>query len=58
MTRTAEIEAPRIYPTLRCRDAEAMIRWLTDVFGFTEYVVYRDGRRGAACRTRLTDPHS
>jgi len=43
MTRTAEIEAPRIYPTLRCRDAEAMIRCLTEVFGFTEYVVYRDG---------------
>ena len=41
--KTAEIEAPRIYPTLRCKDAEAMIRWLTDVFGFTEYVVYRDG---------------
>src|SRR3954465_15121487 len=37
-----QIEAPRIYPTLRCRDAEAMIRWLVDVLGFTEYVVYRD----------------
>lgn len=42
MTRPAEIEAPRIYPTMRCKDAQAMIRWLTDVLGFTEYVVYRD----------------
>jgi uncharacterized glyoxalase superfamily protein PhnB len=41
MTRT-EIEAPRIYPTLRCKDAEAMIRWLTEVFGFSEHVVYRN----------------
>ena len=41
MTNMSEIEAPRIYPTLRYRDAEAMIRWLKDVFGFTERVVYR-----------------
>ena len=38
-----EIEAPRIYPTLRCRDAEAMIGWLKSVLGFTERVVYRGG---------------
>jgi uncharacterized glyoxalase superfamily protein PhnB len=43
MTRTGEIEAPRIYPTMRCKDAEAMIKWLKNVLGFTEYVVYRDG---------------
>ncbi len=42
MTKSSEIEAPRIYPTLRCGDAEAMIRWLINVVGFTEYVVYRD----------------
>jgi uncharacterized glyoxalase superfamily protein PhnB len=36
------IEAPRLYPTLRCRDAEAMMRWLKDVVGFTERVVYRN----------------
>ena len=42
MTTNREIEPPRIYPTMRCRDAEAMIRWLIDVVGFTEYVVYRD----------------
>lgn len=34
-------EAPRLYPTLRCRDAEAMIRWLKDALGFSEHVVYR-----------------
>ena len=38
---TDTIEAPRLYPTLRCKDAEAMMRWLIDVVGFTEYVVYR-----------------
>ena len=37
-----EIEAPRLYPTLRCRDEEAMMRWLKDVVGFTERVVYRN----------------
>ena len=41
MAKISEIEAPRIFPTLRCRDAEAMIQWLKDVCGFTEYVVYR-----------------
>jgi uncharacterized glyoxalase superfamily protein PhnB len=41
MADTSNIEAPRIYPTLRCRDNEAMMRWLKDVVGFVEYVVYR-----------------
>jgi uncharacterized glyoxalase superfamily protein PhnB len=41
MTGTHEIEAPRLYHTMRCRDAEAMIRWLKDVLGFAERVVYR-----------------
>jgi uncharacterized glyoxalase superfamily protein PhnB len=41
VTSRSEIEAPRIYPTMRCRDAEAMICWLKDVIGFTEYTVYR-----------------
>lgn len=35
-------EAPRLYPTLRCRDADAMIAWLTGVLGFIEQVTYRD----------------
>ena len=41
MPKTPVLEAPRIYPTLRCKDAEAMIVWLKDVIGFTEHVVYR-----------------
>ncbi|WP_308163540.1 VOC family protein [Bradyrhizobium sp. SRL28] len=43
MTSQTEIEAQRLYPTMRCRDAEAMIRWLKDVIGFTERIVYRKG---------------
>lgn len=35
------IEAPRLYHTMRCKDAEAMIAWLKDVLGFTERVIYR-----------------
>lgn len=35
-------EAPRLYPTLRCRDADAMIAWLTGVLGFTQRAIYRD----------------
>ena len=41
MSALSETEPPRLYPTLRCRDADAMIRWLIDVFGFREHVVYR-----------------
>lgn len=41
MTANPVPEAPRLYPTLQCRDTEAMIRWLKDVLGFTERVVYR-----------------
>ena len=41
MTDQTDTEAPRLYPTLRCRDAEAMMRWLKDVIGFVERVVYR-----------------
>ena len=43
MTNRTQVEAPRLYPTMRCRDAEAMIRWLKDVIGFTEYAVHRNG---------------
>jgi uncharacterized glyoxalase superfamily protein PhnB len=28
---------------MRCRDAEAMIRWLKEVVGFTERAVHRNG---------------
>jgi hypothetical protein len=51
MTKIIEIEAPRIFPTLRCRDTEAMVNWLKDVCGFTEYVVYRGD--GAIRHTEL-----
>lgn len=37
--------APRIYPTFRYRDAEAMIAWLEDAFGFSVRAKYRaDGK--------------
>ncbi|PSO20759.1 VOC family protein [Bradyrhizobium sp. MOS003] len=34
-------EAPRLYHTLRCKNAESMISWLKDVLGFRERVIYR-----------------
>ncbi|HEX5078926.1 MAG TPA: VOC family protein [Geminicoccaceae bacterium] len=34
------VEPGRIYPTLRYRDAPAMIAWLCRAFGFAEHVVY------------------
>lgn len=37
--------APQVWPTLRARDALALIRFLVDVFGFEETVVHRDGDR-------------
>jgi uncharacterized glyoxalase superfamily protein PhnB len=42
MTAPAAIDAPCLFPTLRCRDAEAMIRWLVATIGFRERVAYRD----------------
>lgn len=41
MSSSVPIEAPRLYHTMRCKDAEAMIAWLKDVLGFTERVIYR-----------------
>jgi uncharacterized glyoxalase superfamily protein PhnB len=40
---TPTTEAPCLFPTLRCRDAEAMIAWLKDRLGFTEHAVHRNG---------------
>jgi uncharacterized glyoxalase superfamily protein PhnB len=34
---------PQVWPTLRARDALALIRFLVDVVGFEETVVYADG---------------
>ncbi|MGT2438828.1 VOC family protein [Bradyrhizobium betae] len=45
-------KAPRLYHTMRCRDAEAMIAWLKDVLGFTERVVYR--REGIIVHAELS----
>jgi len=35
--------APQVWPTLRARDALALIRFLVDVVGFEETVVYAEG---------------
>jgi uncharacterized glyoxalase superfamily protein PhnB len=35
--------APQVWPTLRARDARALIRFLVEAFGFAETVVYGDG---------------
>lgn len=40
---TQYIEAPRIYPTFRYRDAAAMIDWLVEAFGFEVHAKYMDG---------------
>lgn len=34
---------PQVWPTLRAKDAPALIRFLVDVVGFEETVVYADG---------------
>ena len=43
MTETAP--APQVWPTLRARDARALIRFLVDAFGFEETAVYGEGDR-------------
>ena len=35
--------APQVWPTVRARDARALIRFLVDAFGFEETVVYGEG---------------
>lgn len=42
MTAPNGYEAPRLYHTMRCQDAEAMIAWLKTMLGFAERVVYRN----------------
>jgi uncharacterized glyoxalase superfamily protein PhnB len=39
----SENTAPTIWPTLRARDARALIRFLVEAFGFEEAAVYGDG---------------
>ena len=43
----AGVEAPRIYPTFRYRDAAKMIDWLEKAFGFTVHAKYMDGDKVA-----------
>lgn len=40
---TGPVEAPRLYPTFRYRDAAAMIDWLERAFGFKVHARYMDG---------------
>ena len=37
-----ENTSPTIFPTLRYRDADAALAWLTQAFGFTEHAVHRN----------------
>lgn len=46
MTDTKRNPAPRVYPTMRCRNPTAMIVWLKQTLGFQEYVIYRDEAGG------------
>jgi uncharacterized glyoxalase superfamily protein PhnB len=41
----AKTPPPQVWPSLRARDARALIRFLIDAFGFEETVVYGDGDR-------------
>jgi uncharacterized glyoxalase superfamily protein PhnB len=38
-----QIEAPRIYPTFRYKNAARMIDWLVEAFGFTVHARYGNG---------------
>jgi uncharacterized glyoxalase superfamily protein PhnB len=40
---TANPPPPQVWPSLRARDARALIRFLVEAFGFTETVVHGDG---------------
>jgi uncharacterized glyoxalase superfamily protein PhnB len=42
-----EAPPPQVWPTLRARDARALIRFLVDAFGFEETVVYGDQPDGS-----------
>jgi uncharacterized glyoxalase superfamily protein PhnB len=43
----ADGPAPDVWPTLRARDARALIRFLVDAFGFEEVVVHGDQPDGS-----------
>ena len=58
--RTMTVEAPRIYPTFRYNEAEKMIDFLVEAFGFAVHVKYMDGGKvaHAAIDLRLIDDHA
>ena len=41
----AQAPPPQVWPTLRARDARALIRFLVEAFGFEETAVYGEGDR-------------
>ncbi|WP_421724618.1 VOC family protein [Bauldia sp.] len=42
MPKPTLVEPPRIYPTFRYRDADRMIDWLVEAFGFVVHANYKD----------------
>ncbi|MFF2046021.1 VOC family protein [Kitasatospora sp. NPDC058170] len=40
---SSAVPAPQVWPSLRARDARALIRFLVDAFGFTEVVAHGEG---------------
>jgi uncharacterized glyoxalase superfamily protein PhnB len=44
-TETEKTPAPQVWPTLRARDARALITFLVNAFGFEETAVYGEGDR-------------
>ncbi|MEE4423710.1 VOC family protein [Streptomyces bugieae] len=42
---SASVPAPQVWPVLRARDARALIRFLTEAFGFEVTAVHGDGER-------------
>lgn len=45
MSRFVSIQAPRVFPTFRYRDATAMVDWLVKAFGFSIHAMHADGGR-------------
>ena|SRR5689334_16813454 len=43
MTASSAAPPPQVWPTLRARDALSLIRFLVDVLGFEETVIYAEG---------------
>jgi uncharacterized glyoxalase superfamily protein PhnB len=49
-TTSKQAPAPTVWPTLRAKDARALIRFLVDVVGFEETAVYGDGDHVQHCQ--------